>query len=219
MPNSIRLPVAGAPQSYWQHEGEKLHLNVEDNLDQLPTSCDVAIIGGGYSGIATAYHLLKSDPPPASVLLLEAREPCSGATGRNGGHFRPDRLSAPTRLSKDFGPAAALEVMQFEMDHLRVMKELIKEEAIDCDFRETTCLVVLTTSEQVTDAGEMFDALRRTPSFDKVSWDDVSFHTGDDVPYRTGISQAKGYFTMPTACLSPYKLLMALLKCCIENGL
>ncbi|THU83290.1 hypothetical protein K435DRAFT_570043, partial [Dendrothele bispora CBS 962.96] len=51
---------------------------------------DAVIIGSGISGALTAYSLLTSSKVPKSVVMLEAREACSGASGRNAGHCRPD---------------------------------------------------------------------------------------------------------------------------------
>ncbi|OAP62567.1 hypothetical protein AYL99_01794 [Fonsecaea erecta] len=219
MTNHLLLPVAGPMQSYWQQEGQKYHDAVGDNIVDLPSSCEVAIVGGGYSGIATAYHLLHLDHPPASVVLLEAREPCSGATGRNGGNLRPDLFLGPARLCKRFEPSAAFEIMQFETDHLSMIKDLIFEEVIDCDFCETTSLLVLTTLDQVAAAREMYDTLKQAPQFDKTVSNDLTFYVGDDAPRRTGMAEAKGYVAMPAAHLSPYKLLMALLRRCMDKGL
>jgi glycine/D-amino acid oxidase-like deaminating enzyme len=46
------------------------------------------IIGAGYSGVSLAYHLYKqlshADQPDPAITVLEARQICSGATGRNG---------------------------------------------------------------------------------------------------------------------------------------
>lgn len=56
----------------------------------LPEDADVTIIGSGISGAAVAYFLLTGPNPPRKVVMLEAREACYGATGRNGGHCRPD---------------------------------------------------------------------------------------------------------------------------------
>lgn len=59
----------------------------------LPESADVVIIGSGITGAAVAWNLLleaasATAPPgakkPPSVVMLEARQACSGATGRNG---------------------------------------------------------------------------------------------------------------------------------------
>ncbi|MCD5362398.1 FAD-binding oxidoreductase, partial [Chromobacterium aquaticum] len=48
------------------------------------SSCDVAIIGGGYTGLWTAYYL-KRAAPELDVALLEAQRCGDGASGRNGG--------------------------------------------------------------------------------------------------------------------------------------
>ena len=73
------------PQSTLPFWRTQLHeLDTHRSTEELPKKCDVLIIGAGYAGAATAYHLLKDNPSPPSVVILEARQACSGATGRNG---------------------------------------------------------------------------------------------------------------------------------------
>ena len=45
---------------------------------------DIVIVGGGFSGLWTAYHLLKEDPG-MTVVVLEGSAVGYGASGRNGG--------------------------------------------------------------------------------------------------------------------------------------
>jgi hypothetical protein len=57
--------------------------------ETLPSDVvDVVIIGSGFSGASVAWHLLHGDGEPRtkylSCVMLEARDVCSGATGRNG---------------------------------------------------------------------------------------------------------------------------------------
>jgi len=46
--------------------------------------CDVAIVGGGFTGLWTAFHLTRTDPT-LDVVVLEAHSTGFGASGRNGG--------------------------------------------------------------------------------------------------------------------------------------
>jgi hypothetical protein len=83
---SGRFPTKESTLPFWRTE---LHeLDDHRSTPGLPESCDILIIGGGYAGIAAAYHLLCDDnikpEPTPSVVLLEARGACSGATARNG---------------------------------------------------------------------------------------------------------------------------------------
>ena len=75
-------PVPNATTPFWRTQ---LHeLDSARTTPNLPTDADVVIIGAGYSGASTAYHMLHENPNPPSIVILEAREACSGATGRNG---------------------------------------------------------------------------------------------------------------------------------------
>jgi NADH dehydrogenase FAD-containing subunit len=80
------FPCEGSTLPFWRTE---LHeLDSHHSTEELPELCDVLIIGGGYSGIAAAYNLLCGEDanrrPKLSIVLVEAREACSGATACNG---------------------------------------------------------------------------------------------------------------------------------------
>lgn len=84
------LPVEDPCLSFWLQGTRSSPLLGHRTTDSLPDTAEVAIIGSGLSGTATAYYLFDGPNPPKSVVMLEAREACDGATGRNGGHCRPD---------------------------------------------------------------------------------------------------------------------------------
>lgn len=75
------LPQANPTNSYWQNPPADIANH--QSTQTLPDYADFVIIGSGISGTSIAYHIL-SDQPDASVLLFEARQAASGATGRNG---------------------------------------------------------------------------------------------------------------------------------------
>jgi ribulose 1,5-bisphosphate synthetase/thiazole synthase len=68
--------------SFWRTQSH--HLDDERTTEELPKECDVLIIGVGYAGVSTAYHLQNNGSFTQSIMILEAREACPGATGRNG---------------------------------------------------------------------------------------------------------------------------------------
>lgn len=81
--SSARFPVSNSSQSFWR--AQPVSLDRHRTTENLPEEADIVIIGGGYAGSSTAYHILeKVSGPRPSILILEARETCSGATGRNG---------------------------------------------------------------------------------------------------------------------------------------
>jgi hypothetical protein len=69
--------------SFWRSSTGSL--DDHRTTDALPGQTDVLIIGGGYSAGALLTHLLsQNDAKDKNFLVLEARQLCSGATGRNG---------------------------------------------------------------------------------------------------------------------------------------
>lgn len=101
--SSGTFPSKNSTLPFWRTE---LHeLDDHRSTEELPTSCDILIIGGGYAGIAAAYHLLCGDEansgsPRPSIVLAEARQSCSGATARNGNYKSP-LLSHPHSMLTD----------------------------------------------------------------------------------------------------------------------
>lgn len=84
------LPLPNPTISSWQIPPDPLQ-NYRSS-ENLPTDVlDVVIIGSGLSGASVAWHLLHGDGETRDkylkTLMLEAREVCSGATGRNGKDF------------------------------------------------------------------------------------------------------------------------------------
>ena len=80
------FPVDGGMTSFWRSQPDTL--DNHRSTESLPESSDIVIVGAGYTGAATAYHCLaqsqRSQAKCPSIVILEARQACSGATGRNG---------------------------------------------------------------------------------------------------------------------------------------
>lgn len=92
--SGVEFPHPKPTLSFWLQGTRNDPLIGHRTTERIPSDSDVVIIGAGMSGASTAYHLFKDHDPMRGtlprVVILEAREACYGATGRNGGHCKPD---------------------------------------------------------------------------------------------------------------------------------
>ncbi|KAJ7057680.1 FAD dependent oxidoreductase-domain-containing protein [Mycena amicta] len=202
--------------SFWLHNAQPSVIGKGyRTTSDLPASSDVTIICSGLSGAATAYFLLTGSPSPTSVTLLEARELCDGATGRNGGHCRPDCYRDYTHYKEEFGTEQALKVIQNEMDTLILLEEIIKKEGIDCDFWRGFSYDVPMDEKGATFLSSAYDEF----AADGGPVDGVITRILDPTEARkeTRCPRATAAYKFPAGSLYPYKLVHHLLELCIRK--
>lgn len=93
---------------------------------------DIGVIGGGIAGLSTALHLARRG---YRVAVLEAREVGYGASGRSGGQTLFGLAAGQDRLISLVGRDAAHRLFDLTVEGLDLTQELIREYAIDCDYR------------------------------------------------------------------------------------
>ncbi|KAK7961791.1 uncharacterized protein PG986_002616 [Apiospora aurea] len=131
------LPVSNPSTPYWTQDPPYPEL-VKHQSAELPSQADVAIIGSGISGAAVAHCLLALGAKDSSagarfdsVVVLEARDICSGATARNGGHIKASVYDVYPRFAKTMPPDRAVALTRFQLQHLDVLVDLCKARGID----------------------------------------------------------------------------------------
>lgn len=115
------LPSANPTRSFWAHSSPDANpLACEGSHGSLTTDADICIIGSGISGISVAYHIAEAVGnktilgAPLRVVILEARDFCSGATGRNGGHLTPHTFYSFAERQNRFGTDEAIRSSALE---------------------------------------------------------------------------------------------------------
>ncbi len=96
------------------------------------TDADILVVGGGYTGLWTAWHLLGLEPE-ARVVLLEADRIGMGPSGRNGGFVNSMWFSLPT-LCRRFGEGAGLEVARKATQSVAAVGRFCADEGVDAWF-------------------------------------------------------------------------------------
>jgi gamma-glutamylputrescine oxidase len=112
----------------------------EDSVGERPTypsldssvSCDVAIIGGGYTGLSAAAHLAKAG---VNVVLIEAHRFGDGASGRNGGQIGTGQRAGAEELEAEFGFERAKALFDLAEEAKAHLLEFASVNKIEIDFQ------------------------------------------------------------------------------------
>lgn len=100
---------------------------------------DVAVLGGGFSGLWTAYYLLR-DNPGLQVAILE-KDICGyGASGRNGGWCSSRYPLDAGTLADRYGVEIGRKTLQAMYDAVEEVGRVCEREGIDAEYRQTGIL-------------------------------------------------------------------------------
>ena len=95
---------------------------------QESVTADVCIVGAGYAGLSTALHLAERG---IKAVVLEAKEPGFGGSGRNGGQVIPGLKFDPDELETMFGTERGPRLVDFVSRTADVVWELIDKHKMD----------------------------------------------------------------------------------------
>ncbi|XMA10184.1 hypothetical protein WAI453_002975 [Rhynchosporium graminicola] len=140
----VSLPVSNPTTSYWQDPPD---CEIADHLSSLtvPETADIVIIGSGITGASIAWNLLTINDKPNSqnshptstqnknIVMLEARQACSGATGRNGGHTKAASYRTFLSNASTHSLSTAKQIARFEYATLKAVHAFARTHAIPCD--------------------------------------------------------------------------------------
>ncbi|MFE4862020.1 NAD(P)/FAD-dependent oxidoreductase [Streptomyces sp. NPDC056670] len=111
------------------------------------TTADVVIVGGGYTGLWTAYYLKKA-APFLDIAVLESRFCGYGASGRNGGWLY-NGIAGRDRYAKLHGQESAVRLQEAMNDTVGEVVRVADEEGIDADIHRGGVLEVAYTPAQL----------------------------------------------------------------------
>lgn len=140
---------------------------------------DVAIVGGGFTGLSAALALAKAG---ASVAVLEAGRVVGEASGRNGGHCNNGLAHDLGGLAASLGIERASALYRAFDSAVDTVEALVAGEAIDCDFIRTGKIKLAAKPEHFAKLEKSAELLQRTvePGLVVVRPDETRREIGSD---------------------------------------
>ncbi|GAA1565180.1 FAD-dependent oxidoreductase [Streptomyces globosus] len=175
------------------------------------TTADVVIVGGGYTGLWTAYHL-KTAAPDLRVTVLEQKTCGYGASGRNGGWLY-NGIAGRDRYARLHGLPAARRLQQAMNATVTEVIETAAKEGIDADIHHGGVLEVARTPAQLTRLKAFHEAEAAFGETDRLLLGAAETRARIDVADAVGAT-----WTPHGARIHPLKLLRGLAAACERLG-
>jgi glycine/D-amino acid oxidase-like deaminating enzyme len=210
------LPSSKPTVSYWQDPPHQLANH--RSTSNLPQKVSTIVIGSGITGSLIAYNLLAGAVDQSSILLLEARTVCSGATGRNGGHTKCASYRAFPGNVKELGVNEAVKIVKFECKCMRAVHEFARDHGIDCDSWQGD------TVDVIYDEAQWVLAQKSVAAMQKAFGDEspavrYSFWNAQETEERWLCKGACGAVSYEAGSLSAYKFVCGALEQAMAKGL
>ncbi|MFI6767238.1 NAD(P)/FAD-dependent oxidoreductase [Streptomyces sp. NPDC050355] len=208
-PSPVHALADAAPTPFW--------LDDPARPDALPAlvgdeSCDLLVVGGGYSGLWTAL-IAKERDPQRDVVLIEGAEIGWAASGRNGGFCAASLTHGlGNGLARWPGELARLE--ELGIHNLDAIEDAVARYGIDCSFERTGEIDIATEPHQI---AELKDAAKDAAELglDRHTFlDQDELRAEVDSPtFRAGLWDRDG-----VAMLNPARLAWGLKQACLGLG-
>ncbi|KAL2432823.1 hypothetical protein ABEF95_013379 [Exophiala dermatitidis] len=208
------LPRENPIKSYWQDPPS----DIADcrTTPDLPTHADVVIIGSGVSGASISYNLLSSEPN-LKVVMLEARQAASGASGRNGGHTKPATYRSFSDNVQAVGAEDAMKITRLEQSTMEAIHAFSHEHQIDCDSHRCQTVDVFYDPAQLQAAQKSVALMEKLMGPENCP--KHIFHDGKTTAERYLAQDSLGSVEYESGSLNAYKFTIGVLKVALQMGL
>ncbi|KOU17187.1 FAD-dependent oxidoreductase [Streptomyces sp. WM6372] len=174
-------------------------------------TADVVIVGGGYTGLWTAYYL-KTAAPDLRVTVLEQKFCGYGASGRNGGWLY-NGIAGRDRYAELHGHQAALRLQRAMNETVTEVIDTAAKEGIDADVHRGGVLEVARTPAQLSRLKAFHAAELAFGEADRELYDATDTRARIDIADAVGAS-----WTPHGARIHPLKLVKGLAAACERLG-
>ncbi|WP_273505623.1 NAD(P)/FAD-dependent oxidoreductase [Fulvimarina manganoxydans] len=173
-------------------------------------SVDVAIVGGGFTGLSAAVHLARSG---ASVVVLEAHRFGDGASGRNGGQMGTGQRLWPLELEAEYGPDKAKRLFKLGEEAKAHLFDFVEANRLDVDLGRGQL--------SIAHKARYLDEYQRTAEVlaERYDYPHARYMDAAETAERVGSARYFGGMRdTGTGHLNPMKLVVATARLAAESG-
>ncbi|KAL4892738.1 FAD dependent oxidoreductase-domain-containing protein [Aspergillus ambiguus] len=207
------IPVPNSTSSFWLRTPHPTLSKIQS--PQLPSEADVVIIGSGITAASIARSLLKDATSPTtkslrpSIVILEARDVCSGATGRNGGHIL-ETAEEFLGFESVFGLDAAKQIMKFRLSHRAEMLKVAEEYGLTeyAQARNVQFLSVHFDEDKWQESAHCINRFKECMPDEAAEWRLIE---KDEIPKEFSLPRARGIVSGPAGAMWPYRFVTGVL--------
>lgn len=142
----------GNCSSLWQDTANAYSIHTQDDIN---TIFDVAIVGGGITGVTLGLHLQKQGK---KCVIIEARNLCFGTSGGTTAHLNTLMDNPYPTIISDFGKEGAQTVARAAKEAIALVESHIREYNIECGFERTNGYLFAQDEKQIKELNEIHDA-------------------------------------------------------------
>ncbi|MBE6148539.1 MAG: FAD-dependent oxidoreductase [Firmicutes bacterium] len=185
-------------KSIWANiKQEKICPKLDKNID-----VDVLIIGGGMTGLSTAYHLLENN---LKICLVEKNEIASGVSSRTTGKLTYLQENIYSKIKTYLGKDKAKLYLESQIEAINLVKDIVQKENIECDLQKVSSYVF--SNDNIGKLKKEMDLLKDF---------NVPINTTTKLPDETNVSLA--FYIADSYVFHPLKYLHSLKNICLKKG-
>ncbi|MGA8271169.1 MAG: FAD-binding oxidoreductase [Candidatus Sulfotelmatobacter sp.] len=176
----------------------------------LPDRVDVAVIGAGFTGLSAARTLARRG---AKVAVLESQTVGWGASSRNGGMVLTGMKLGVNQLISMYGRELTQRMYAASLETIDCVEQIVREEAIDCDFSHCGHLEVACKQKHFDDYARQAEVIARefNHSLRVVQKDELHAEIGSTIYYGGMVDEM-------SAGVNPARYVAALARAAVKAG-
>ena len=200
-------PMPLQEHNYWLTTAE---FPVVDATRPLPETVDVAVIGAGFTGLSAARTLAKRG---AKVAVLESETIGWGASSRNGGMVLTGLKLGVNQLISRYGRELTQRMYAASLATIDCVEQIVREEAIDCDFSRCGHLEVACKQKHFDDYARQAEVIARefNHTLHVVPKQDLSAEIGSSIYFGGMVDEI-------SAGLNPARYVAGLARAAMKAG-